>query len=553
MNVCHDGGAGWQLLPIPAKDKAVTAHLNHGDALPGQPVPGLPAYSFTVDCVPILGDGLWLSGGQNLHNTRSANAEATISPENVADLQVSWVLSTDGDVSATPAVDGQSVYFPDWAGNLYKVDRDTGEVIWSRSVADDYTGIPGNFARTTPAVYEGALIFGDQGGRNGVDGARVMSVDADTGDLLWSTIVGNHPFAIVTQSATVFDDVVYVGVSSFEESLAEFIPGYDCCSFQGSMMALDANTGAIIWETKTVPTTGSSPDYSGSSIWGSNPVVDTERGAIYVATGNNYSVPDPVSDCIVAAGDDEDAQFACLDDGNLFDAVLALDMGTGEILWSTVVIPFDVWTVSCLFVPPGTPNCPDPAGPGFDFGQAPVLYDGELNGEKTGLLGIGQKSGQFWALNADTGEVVWSTQVGPGGVLGGIMWGSAYDGDRLYTAISNVAGADWHLIGGSTVNSGGWAALDPATGEILWQTPDPAASAGYGAVTVANGVLYACSLGVEGNMYAIDAATGNILWTYAAGGSCASGAAVVNGSVYWGTGYTAFGAPGNRIYSFTLP
>jgi polyvinyl alcohol dehydrogenase (cytochrome) len=302
-----------------------------------------------------------------------------------------------------------------------------------------------------------------------------------------------------------------------------------------------------------VPTTGASPDYSGNAIWGSSPVVDTTRGAVYVATGNNYSVPDSFSDCIVAAGDNEEAQFDCLDDGNLFDAVVALDMDTGEILWSTLVIPFDVWTVSCLFVAPGTPNCPDPAGPDFDFGQAPILYSVKQHGKMQGLLGVGQKSGQFWALDADTGEIVWSTQVGPGGVLGGIMWGSAYDGDRLYTAVSNVAGADWDLIGGDTVNSGGWAALDPATGEILWQTPDPADSAGYGAVTVANGVVYACSLGSDGNMYALEAATGDVLWSFAAGGSCASGAAVVNGSVYWGTGYGAFGVPNNQFYKFTLP
>jgi polyvinyl alcohol dehydrogenase (cytochrome) len=496
------------------------------------------------------GGGLWLSGGQDRHNTRHQKTEAKISPENAGDLEVAWVLNTGGDVSATPAVDGQSVYFPDWAGNLFKADRDTGEVIWSQSVVD-YTGIPGNFARTTPAVYEGALIFGDQGGRLGT-GARVMSVDATSGDLIWSTSVGNHPFAIVTQSATVFDDVVYVGVASFEEAFAAFIPGYVCCSFQGSMMALDANTGAILWQTSMVPTTGASPDYSGNAIWGSSPVVDTKRGAVYVTTGNNYSVPNSFSDCIVAAGDDEGAQFGCLDDGNFFDSVVALDMDSGEILWSTTVIPFDVWTVSCLFGP-GTPNCPDPAGPDFDFGQAPILYSVKQQGKKQDLLGVGQKSGQFWALDAETGEIVWSTQVGPGGVLGGIMWGSAYDGDRLYTAVSNLDGADWDLVGGDTVNSGGWAALDPATGEILWQTPDPAESAGYGAVTVANGVLYACSLGSEGNMYALDAATGDVLWSYAAGGSCASGAAVVNGSVYWGTGYGAFGVPNNQFYRFTLP
>jgi len=130
--------------------------------------------------------------------------------DNVADLAVNWSITTGGNVSATPAVDGQHVYFPDWAGNLFKADRDTGEVIWMKSIADDYTGVAGNFSRTTPAVYQDALIFGDQGGRL-FAGARVMSVDAKTADLNWSTSVGNHPFAIVTQSATVHANVVYVG------------------------------------------------------------------------------------------------------------------------------------------------------------------------------------------------------------------------------------------------------------------------------------------------------------------------------------------------------
>ena len=321
------------------------------------------------------------------------------------------------------------------------------------------------------------------------------------------------------------------------------------------MMALDAKTGEILWETSMVPTTGSSPDYSGNAVWGSNPVEDTNRGAVYIATGNNYSVPDSVLACLTAAGNDEDAQFACLDDGNYFDSVMALDMKTGEVLWARPVIPFDVWTVACLFLPPGSGNCPDPAGPDFDFGQAPILYSVKQKGKNLDLLGVGQKSGQFWALNAETGEIVWSTQVGPGGVLGGIMWGSAYDGERLYTAVSNNAGADWDLIGGGSVNHGGWAALDPATGEILWQTPDPGGSAGYGAVSVANGVMYACSLDADGHMYALDASDGTILWSYASGGSCASGASIVNGSVFWGSGYPADfgGTPNDKLFSFTLP
>lgn len=493
------------------------------------------------------GGGLWLSFGHDHSNARHQKTETKIGPDNVGDLAVNWALTTGADVSATPAVDGKHVYFPDWAGNLYKVDRKTGEVIWSKQISD-YNGIPGSIARATPAVYGNMLIFGDQGGRNFSSGASVMAVDKDSGDLLWISSVGNHPMAIVTQSASVFAGVVYVGVASLEEAAPAFLPGYECCTFRGSMLALDAFTGEIIWETYTVP---GLEGYSGNAVWGSSPVIDHKRGSVYVATGNNYSVPDATLQCIAAAGDDTDAQRACLPADNLYDAIVAFDMMTGAIKWSTVVIPFDVWDLSCLF---GLPSCPDPAGPDFDFGQAPILYRAEVGGKMRDLLGVGQKSGQFWSLDAETGAIIWSTQVGPGGEIGGIMWGSAYDGDRLYAAISNSQGQNWDLVGGGSTSGGGWSALDPATGEILWQTANPTFFPAMGAVTVANDVVYGCSTDVNGHMYAMDAASGQILWDFTSGGSCNAGAAVVNGTVYWGSGYSALGPPftgSNIFYAFS--
>lgn len=494
------------------------------------------------------GGGLWLNAGHDRNNTRFQKTESKIGPENVADLTARWVVTTGGDVSATPAVDGEAVYFPDWAGNLFKLDRATGATIWQKSFSD-YTGIPGNFARATPAVYEGRLYIGDQGGRLGAS-TRMMAIDATTGNLIWSTNLTADPFAMVTQSATVFDGIVYVGIASFEEILAAFIPGYECCTSQGQMFALDADTGEILWITTMVPA-----GYSGSAVWGSSPVVDTKRGSVYIATGNNYSVPQSYLDCIAAAGDDETAQFACLDPGNLFDSVVALDMNTGAIKWSAVVIPFDTWTLACLLDPFNTGNCPDPEGPDFDFGQAPILYRDPDS--KMDMLGVGQKSGQFWALNPDNGQVIWSTQVGPGGELGGIMWGSAHDGERIYTAVANSQAQEWTLIDGTTTIGGFWSALDPATGEILWQTADPNGNLTMGAVSTANGVVYACSMDPQGHMYALDGATGDILWSFASGGSCNAGAAIVNGTVFWGSGYASLGLPGNtgndKFYAFTLP
>ena len=206
--------------------------------------------------------GLWKMSGQSLDNTRHQKSEHKISPSNVANLSPRWVVTTGGDVSATPAVDGEFIYFPDWAGNLFKVDRETGAVVWQHQISD-YVGPPGNFSRTTPAIYGDLLIFGDQAGRQ-FAGANVMAVDKNTGDVVWVNHLGDHPAAIITQSATVHADTVYIGVASLEEAFAAFIPGYVCCTFRASMAALDVDTGALLWQTYVVP-----EGFSGNAIWGS--------------------------------------------------------------------------------------------------------------------------------------------------------------------------------------------------------------------------------------------------------------------------------------------
>ena len=169
------------------------------------------------------------------------------------------------------------------------------------------------------------------------------------------------------------------------------------------------------------------------------------------------------------------------------------------------------------------------------------------------LVGAGQKSGQYWALDPDTGAVVWVTQAGPGGTAGGLQWGSAVDGKRVYTANanSNQKPGDGNLTG----TSGVWSGLDAVTGAILWQTTPPDGGSTSGPVTSANGVVFGCSLDATGHMYALDAATGSVLWSFESGGSCLSGAAISDGTLYWGSGYSnfGFGTPNNKLYAFGLP
>jgi polyvinyl alcohol dehydrogenase (cytochrome) len=168
----------------------------------------------------------WISAGGNLQNTRFQANENTLSVSNVDELEVKWEFTTGGDVSATPAVDGDTVYFPDRAGNLYAVDKWTGQQRWVSSIAAA-SGVPGDYARATPAVAGNKVIIGTQGPFGG--GGQVLAFHKDTGALLWRTRLDSHPAAIITQSATVYGNRVYVGTSSLEESFA-LLPGYDCCS-----------------------------------------------------------------------------------------------------------------------------------------------------------------------------------------------------------------------------------------------------------------------------------------------------------------------------------
>jgi polyvinyl alcohol dehydrogenase (cytochrome) len=498
----------------------------------------------------------WSFAGGDRENTRYQPSEHTLSVANVSRLAVKWSLTTAGDVSATPAVDANTVYVPDWAGYLYAVDRLTGAVRWT-TYLPSVTGIPFDKARTTPAVTEDKVILGTQGSifvPGGGPGGKVLAFNKFTGALAWITQAESHPAAIVTQSATVFDGRVYIGMASQEEALAALVPGYQL-SFRGSFLALDVATGQILWKTYMAPT-----GYTGNAVWGSSPAIDPKRGAVYIATGNNYSVPTDVLACVAAAGADPVAKAACLPADNHFDSVLALDLKTGAIRWATRAIPYDAWTVDCIPFFGDGDNCPDPAGPDYDFGQAPALFKAKApNGKDVELLGAGQKSGQYWALNPATGAVAWVTQTGPGGTAGGLQWGSAVDGVRVYTANPNSNAIPWTPLGGASTTKGGWSGLDATTGAILWQTVDPNFGGGFGGgpsgpVTTANGLVFGCSLDLVGHMYALNAATGAILWDFVSGGSCLSGAAVVNGMVFWGSGYSnfGFGTPNNKLFAFGL-
>jgi polyvinyl alcohol dehydrogenase (cytochrome) len=419
----------------------------------------------------------------------------------------------------TPAVASGVVYFPDSGGKLWAVSAGSGAVLWSQNVSS-YTGVPESVSRTSPAVYRNELILGDTSLPG--NGTYVFAVDRHSGHLLWRTQVSTHPAAIMTSSAVVYHGVAYMGVSSDEEALATE-SGYQCCTFRGSVVALDAATGRLLWQAYTVPA-----GYSGGAVWGSTPAVDPAAGLLYVGTGNNYSVPAGVctthgqTGCTPPAADDH------------ADSVLALDLATGAIRWYMSTLSSDVYTIVCGEHP--SPAC----GPDFDFGSGPNLI--RLPSGRS-LVGIGQKSGEYWALDPRTGRVIWHRLVGPGSALGGIEWGSATDGTHIYAAVGDFGGVPYQITSAagvrSTVIGGSWAELDAATGKILWQTADPQHAADLGYVSIGNGLVYAGSTAAVGDdMYVLDAATGRILWRFDSGGPVTAGAAIVGGMVFWGSGET---------------
>lgn len=481
--------------------------------------------------VPTLTD--WSSSGQNNHNSRYAAAERTIDASNVGTLKPKWVFTTAGNVSATATVVDGVAYVPDWGGKLWAIDTKTGKAIWSHDVSD-YTGTAGAASRTSPAYWNDMLVIGTGNlMTNALDGAFEVGVDARNGKMLWRTNLGDS-VEIITGSPTIDNGIVYTGVSSKTEHVKL------TSTFRGSVVALDARTGKILWRTYMVPA-----GYNGAAVWSSQPVVNHKTGLLYVTTGNSYAVPKGYCE------NPGQTQCTHLPPGAHIDSIVALHLKTGKIVWAHHTLDADTWTVA-------DPN----SSPDFDFGAGANLFTTTINGKPTDVVGAGQKSGIYHALDPATGAVIWQTQAGPGGVLGGIEWGPSTDGKRIYAGISNGSHKTYTYTtfdGQKKTTTGGlWSALDAATGKILWQTaaPENPQYITDSFISGANGVIFGGSSG--GNFYALDGRTGQVKWTFPSGGAVWSGAAIVDGVVYWGSGYDTkarempYDGNNNKFYAFSL-
>eukprot|EP01018_Ginkgo_biloba_P032071 Gb_08222 [translate_table: standard] len=503
----------------------------------------------------------WVNHGGDLNNRRYAQDEVNISPKTVPNLGLKWKFVAGGDITATPAIADEVVYFPCWNGKLYAVFANNGSLLWEKNLQQmtgmNATGFVRNVnvtvARATPTIAGNLLIIGLYGP------AVVIAVERSTGNLAWLTSLDNHARAVITMSGTAYQRGFYIGTSSLEESLSI----QECCTFRGSMARLDISSGKIVWQTFMLPDNkGKLGEYSGAAIWGSSPSIDVKRGQVYVATGNLYTAPQDIVECQRIQNNKTRPDFPnpCIKPENHEESILALDLDSGEIKWFHELGGYDSWFNACKNL--STPNCPPGPNPDADFGEAPMLLNNiiDVNGTNRDIVVAGQKTGFVWALDCNNGDVIWSSVAGPGGSGGGGTWGAATDGLRVYTNIVNNRQANFSLTpSGSVTSAGGWVAMNASSGEIVWSVGNPINTTANGPVSVANGVLFGGSVDGRGHVYAMDAESGRVLWEHETNATVYGGMSVSGGCGYVGHGYrVAVGAnrrdwtSGTSLFAFCV-
>jgi polyvinyl alcohol dehydrogenase (cytochrome) len=480
----------------------------------------------------------WNGWSNDLINSRSQSAQAAgLTADQVPRLKLKWAFGVPDatEMYSQPTVVSGRIYIGGDSGYVYSLDAATGCVYWSFLAQAGVRTAPTIAALKTQGAAKYAVYFGDQR-------ANEYAVDAATGELLWKQHVEDHPLSRILGAPKLYKGRLYVPVSSGEEGISAN-GAYPCCTFRGSVVALDAETGKQIWKTYSVPdapkptrknsagTQLSAP--AGAAIWNS-PTIDVKRNALYVGTGDSYTEP--------AAKNS--------------DAILAMDLDTGKMLWSFQDIKNDAWAVGCdgKHV---VGNCPEELGPDYDFSVSPMLRT-LPNGRQ--FLVVSGKSGYVIALDPDKkGAVLWKTPLfeKPPRASGLIVFGGASDEQDAYFALNQV---------------GGMAAVDMLTGERKWFTPlapadipgEPPRPGQSAAVTAIPGVVF--SGGWDGRLRAVTTANGSVIWEYntvrdyttvngvpGKGGSMgAPGPTVVGGMLYVGSGYVGVnnGLPGNVLLAF---
>ncbi|KAK4456717.1 Quino protein alcohol dehydrogenase-like protein [Cladorrhinum samala] len=508
----------------------------------------------------------WLGWGGNRYNNRWASTNTRISSDNIAKASIHCQLPAPGGTSATPTVVQGIAYFPIWNGSLVALDYSTCRVKWQINVSQIITdfapltpmqkALVCSCSRTSPSVdlYRGIIYFATQAH------ALVVAADLNTGRVLGRKQINSHPLAQITLSGTLLGDTYYTGVSSAEEGVVGYTSNYTCCTFVGNAAAVrfsrSTNRFTTLWDVPMLPADDPSEPglWSGAGVWGSAPAIDLARNQVYYATGNLYSVPTRYIPCTAEEPAADPPPGRCTLPARVWqESVIALDLETGRPGWVRQLGALDAWTLACAVNPKNEALCPATPGPDADFGMAPAFVpSGGRDGKD--VLVIGQKNGNLYSLSADTGRVKWATAVGPGGVVGGLMWGVAVDdsghGGRVYFVENNSEGVPWRPqpANDTVITNSAYGAASLLSGEVVWQTP---ALEGYGAInapTVVGDVVLAGRQSVInletdltalrfGALVALKTTTGQILLDMPLDAYFQSGISVFGNYIFFGTGY----------------
>ncbi len=467
-------------------------------------------------------------------------------------LELAWSFGFPESTSArsAPVITDDTMFVAANSGHIFALNRETGCIKWHQYFETNLRG---------PLTYgtvkgEPALFFADVS-------VAVHALDAKTGELLWKKGTAVSDMNMGTGGPTVSGNQLFVPLSAIDVGAA-MNPEYECCKGHGAVVALNTDTGETLWTTHMTPdpepTTLSSVGTqlygpSGAPVW-STPAVDAKNGRIYIGTGENTSAP---------ATDTS-------------DAMMALDMKTGDILWTFQATANDMYNMSCSPFRGSGPNCPEPAGPDYDFGgglSMATFADG-----REVVVG-GQKSGDVHVVDAETGENLWTTKIASGSALGGIHWGLTVSNGQVYAPSSDPA----FPIPGYEAKPG-LTALDLETGDVLWThraergcetsfadrgkagTPWPECSFAFAYSAAPASTNEFVTLGaLDGKLKIFDAKTGEVVWMYdtkrefetlngisAHGGAIDSVAPVMAGDMlYAQSGYSAFSQmPGNVLLAF---
>jgi len=483
------------------------------------------------------GTSEWNGWGNGSSNTRFAK-DGGISAKELPKLKLKWAFGFANVTAARaqPALVGNRLFVASDTGDVHALDPKTGCAYWSfRAQATVRTGL---LVAPYTSSNAWALFFGDLR-------ANAYALDASTGQVIWVRKVDDHPYAAITGALTYDSGRVFVPVQGLSEEVQGGRPEYECCTFRGSVSALEVGTGAVVWKTYTVGEKQlRATNARGKRQWGpagggiwSSPTIDSRRGAVYVSTGNSYSdPPQPMT-----------------------DAVIALELQSGKVRWVNQLTANDNWTLGCRATNTDNPNCPSTLGPDYDFSASPALTT--IDGRD--LLVLPQKSGMTYALDPDKqGTLVWQHRIGQGSGRGG-QYGGAVDERYAYFG-----------VGDSTTNApGGMVAVELATGRRAWYMPaektlcgapsrDCNAAQGAAVTAIPGAVL---SGSYDGGLRAYAADDGTLLWQFdtnrefttvngvkANGGSMdGPGPIVAGGMLFVNSGYGGIaGRPGNVLLVF---